>query len=98
LRRARGQTQEQLAERSGLSADSIRRLEHGTFSPSLTTILKLCSGLSLRVSTLFEAFELGDMDGLEVRALADLVRSRSQCEVTIIGAVIVGFDRIPPRA
>ncbi|HLT35877.1 MAG TPA: helix-turn-helix transcriptional regulator, partial [Enhygromyxa sp.] len=38
LRRARGMTQEVLAQRSGLSADTIRRLEHGSFSPSLETL------------------------------------------------------------
>ncbi|PRP92406.1 DNA-binding transcriptional repressor PuuR [Enhygromyxa salina] len=57
LRKARGMTQEQLAERSGLSADTIRRLEHGAFSPSLDTIRKLTGGLDLLVSTLFESFE-----------------------------------------
>src|SRR5690606_31169914 len=59
LRRARGMTQEVLAERSRLSADTIRRLEHGSFSPSLDTLKKLCTGLSLPLSRLFESFELG---------------------------------------
>ena len=58
LRRARGLTQEVLAERSGLSADTVRRLEHGSFSPSLVTLNKLCVGLDLRLSSLFESFEL----------------------------------------
>ena len=58
LRRARGMTQEVLAEDSGLSADTIRRLEHGAFSPSLNTLRKLCTGLRIQLSTLFESFEL----------------------------------------
>lgn len=32
LRNVRGLTQEQLAEKSGLAADTIRRAEHGSFS------------------------------------------------------------------
>ena len=60
LRRARGMTQEVLAERCQLSADTIRRLEHGSFSPSLDTLGKLCTGLDLQLSTLFESYELGD--------------------------------------
>lgn len=60
LRRARGQTQEILAEKSGLSADTIRRLEVGSFSPSLNTLRKLCAGLDLNMSTLFESYELGE--------------------------------------
>ena len=62
LRRARGLTQEVLAERSGLSADTIRRLEHGSFSPSLGTIRSLCEGLDLEVSTLFLSLELGERE------------------------------------
>ena len=38
LRRARGVTQDALAQRSGLSADTIRRIEHGSFSASIDTL------------------------------------------------------------
>ena len=101
LRRARGMTQEVLAERSGLSADTIRRLEHGSFSPSLDTLRKLCSGLDLMLSTLFESYELGDRN--EARELMDLLATRRPSELvlatkilrtlfeeldTVIGAVI----------
>ena len=58
LRRARGQTQETLAEGTALSADTIRRLEHGSFTPSLETLGKVCDGLDLELSTLFGGFEL----------------------------------------
>ena len=71
LRRARGQTQEVLAEDTGLSADTIRRLEHGSFSPSLDTLRKLCEGLDLMLSTLFESFEIGEVD--PARELRDML-------------------------
>src|SRR5690606_4676203 len=60
LRRARGVTQDRLAELSKLSADTIRRLEHGAFSPSLETLNKLCGGLGISLTTLFDSFELND--------------------------------------
>jgi transcriptional regulator with XRE-family HTH domain len=81
LRRARGMTQEVLAQRSGLSADTIRRLEHGSFSPSLETLRKLCLGLDLQLSTLFEAYELGARD--ESRELADLLATRTPRELAL---------------
>lgn len=81
LRRARGLTQELLAGRSGLSPDTIRRLEHGSFSPSLETLRKLCVGLDLQLSTLFEAFELGSRS--ESRELADLLAFRSPRELVL---------------
>jgi transcriptional regulator with XRE-family HTH domain len=75
LRRVRGLTQDELAERSGLSADTVRRLEHDTFSPSLDTLIKLCEGLSLSLSTLFLAFELDERE--DAREIRDLLGSRS---------------------
>ena len=59
LRLRRQLTQEELAARSTLSADTIRRLESGAFSPSLDTLTKLCSGLDVQLSTFFRALELG---------------------------------------
>jgi transcriptional regulator with XRE-family HTH domain len=69
LREARGLTQEQLAERARLSSDTIRRLEYGTFSPSLDTLGKLVVGLSLDLATLFESFVLPER-GAEREILA----------------------------
>lgn len=86
LRRARGMTQEVLAERSGLSADTIRRLEHGSFSPSLDTLRKLCVGLDLMLSTLFESFELGARN--ETRELIDLIATRSARELILATKVL----------
>jgi transcriptional regulator with XRE-family HTH domain len=57
LRKARGLTQEELAERCELATDTIRRLEHGSFSPSLRTLRKLAKGFELSVAQLFEGFE-----------------------------------------
>jgi transcriptional regulator with XRE-family HTH domain len=60
LRRSRGLTQEELAEAAAVSADTVRRLEHGCFSPSLTTLRKLVGGLDIGLSTLFTSFELDE--------------------------------------
>lgn len=79
-------TQDILAERCGLSADTIRRLEHGHFSPSLETLRKLCLGLDLLLSTLFESFELGDLN--QSRELADLLATRSPSELELAGRVL----------
>jgi len=86
LRRARGVTQDRLAELSKLSADTIRRLEHGAFSPSLETLNKLCGGLGISLTTLFDSFELND--GRERKLLVDLVASRSVREVEMITRVV----------
>jgi transcriptional regulator with XRE-family HTH domain len=97
LRRARGLTQEQLAERSGLSSDTIRRLEHGAFSPSLETLTKLCGGMSLRLSTLFTAFELSERD--DAREIVDLLASRRPDQYRLAHRVLrTLFDELDRQA
>jgi transcriptional regulator with XRE-family HTH domain len=100
LRKSRGLTQEVLAERCGLSPDTIRRLEHGSFSPSLETLVKLVGGLDLLLSTLFESFELGARN--EARELLDLLRSRSpedlELATRVLRALFDGLDGRAPRA
>lgn len=86
LRRARGVTQDVLAVRSGLSADTIRRIEHGSFSASIDTLRKLCTGLGVSPATLFESFDLGRTD--DRRELFDLISARSDAEVGLIARVV----------
>ena len=64
-------TQEDLAESAGLSADTIRRVEQGSFSPSLDTITKVCDGMSLTRGTVFTSYEVGERD--VSRELADAI-------------------------
>jgi transcriptional regulator with XRE-family HTH domain len=84
LREAHGLTQDVLARRCGLSADTIRRLEHGSFSPSLRTIRKLAKGFELSVMQLFAGFEVDGHDE-ETGDLVALVRGREP--QTIAGLV-----------
>ncbi|EDM77798.1 DNA-binding protein [Plesiocystis pacifica SIR-1] len=81
LRRARGLTQEGLAERADLSADTIRRLENGGFSPSLVTLVKLTRGLELRLSTLIASYEMWLLPA--ERELADLLVGREEEKVRL---------------
>lgn len=59
LRTARAITQDDLALMSGLSVDSIRRIERGALSPSLDTIHKIANGLRVSLFTLFYGVEEG---------------------------------------
>lgn len=98
LRRARGYKQDMLALRCGLSADTIRRLERGDFSPSLETLRKLCKGFGLQLSTLFEAFELGE-PATPVREINDLLAYRSTTEHALALRVLRAlFDELDAHA
>ena len=82
LRQARGLTQEQLAERSGLSTDAVRRIEHGRFSPTLTTLSKLAHGLRLSLSTFFGGLEDGHPE--PVGEIVDFLQQRKPEEVQLV--------------
>jgi len=86
LRRSRGLTQEELAERSELSVDAIRRIERDAFSPSLETLRKLCKGLDISLRTLFQGFERERRD--YVAELCDFLARRNQREVKLAWRVV----------
>ncbi|MGV9676456.1 helix-turn-helix domain-containing protein [Nocardia sp. NPDC003482] len=54
LRRARGLTQEQLAERSDLALPTIAAIERGKRWPRLMTLQKLAKALHVPTGDLFE--------------------------------------------
>lgn len=53
LREKRGFTQEQLAERAGLSAHYVGNLEQGARKPSLNALFQLCEALGTTPNDLF---------------------------------------------
>lgn len=86
LRTARRLTQEKLAERSELSVDAIRRIERGSFSPSLETLGKLAGGLNVSLKTLFQGFERDRTD--QVAEICDFLAHRSGREVQLAWRVL----------
>jgi transcriptional regulator with XRE-family HTH domain len=75
LRKNRKLTQEQLARRAGLSADTIRRLEHGEFSPSFDTMIKTACGLGISLIALFcDTYDEPDELASLARGLPDVYR------------------------
>ncbi len=54
VREKRGMTQEQLAEKAGVSRAYLARLEIGMHDPPLSTLEKLAKALEVRVTKLLE--------------------------------------------
>jgi transcriptional regulator with XRE-family HTH domain len=52
-----GMTQEELAEKSGLSESTISAAETGRRTLRFSTIMKICQGLEIRAETLVEEME-----------------------------------------
>ena len=77
-----GANSRELAELARLSADTIRRLEHGSFSPSLDTLRGLCRGLGMSLSTLFLSYEVGEPE--PAAECVDMLRGRSDAEIKLV--------------
>lgn len=68
-RRAKGLTQAQLGEASGLSEEWLRRIERGAGAPSFETLEALAAALSCGVGELFSPITPREMIGSRVGAL-----------------------------
>jgi transcriptional regulator with XRE-family HTH domain len=86
FRKKRNMTQGVLAQRARLSVDTIRRLERGSFSPTLETLFRVCDGLNISLHTMCEGLESQRTD--LVKMIADLVASRSEREARLVWRVI----------
>ena len=52
-REARGLTQKQLSERTGIAQTDISKLERGNANPSLRTLQRLAAGMGMKVKIEF---------------------------------------------
>lgn len=93
VRRERNLSQQALADRSDLAVDTVRRVESGTFSPSLETLSRLARGLQISLSTLFTRID-GDQDNTLAEELWDYLSSRSEAELKVARRILVAlFER-----
>jgi transcriptional regulator with XRE-family HTH domain len=98
-RKATGLSQFQLAERSGLSADFIGKVERGTTSPSLESLKAIADALHLPLRDLFEG-EPGTGPGSEaLMELVQLCQGRAKEDVQLlVGMAQLIFQRRRDRS
>jgi transcriptional regulator with XRE-family HTH domain len=87
LRRAAGLSQEQLAERADVAADTIGKLERSQFSPSVETLRKVAHGLGCSPGRLLALFEADPTSSGEHEVLATYRRSDRRTREAIRAAV-----------
>jgi transcriptional regulator with XRE-family HTH domain len=98
-RKATGLSQFQLAERSGLSADFIGKVERGTTSPSLESLKAIADALHLPLRDLF-AGEPGASPAQEaLMELVQLCRGHAKEDVELlVGMAQLVFQRRRDRS
>ncbi len=55
-----GMTQEQLAEKTDVSSNSISRIERGQLVPSLSTLVDICNALNIGADAVLAAYITAD--------------------------------------
>ena len=59
-RKERGMTQEQLAEKTDVSSNSISRIERGQLVPALSTLIDICNALGIGADAVLAAYISAD--------------------------------------
>jgi len=70
LRRAKDMTQEQVAERAGLSLQSVGEIERGRGNPTLVNVERLSDALDVELT---ELFDLGDVKMTREQAIQEIL-------------------------
>jgi transcriptional regulator with XRE-family HTH domain len=84
LRSVRSWTQDDLAERAGLSSDSIRRMETGRMSPTLATLQKLALGFGVEIAKLVEGVDRRRKRGDVAAQLSDFMATKSDRDAAML--------------
>jgi transcriptional regulator with XRE-family HTH domain len=78
LRKARKLSQEELAERAGISTQYVSQIERGKENPTLDLLFKLSDGLKVSLSDLCDFETEGINQRQAGEAIRELVRSADQ--------------------
>jgi len=84
LRRAKDMTQEQVAERAGLSLQSVGEIERGRGNPTLVNIERLSAALDENLTALFDLGDVGLTKEQARKELLELLASASEEQVRAI--------------
>lgn len=97
-RRDAGMTQEQLAERCGVTVETISRLERGKQVPSLARLVVVAESLGTGLPALLEETKREDRRSKAVRRLVAVVAERSADEIEMVADVarrlFLNLDRL----
>jgi transcriptional regulator with XRE-family HTH domain len=94
-RRRRRLTQEQLAERAGLSYKFIGEIERGTGNPTLTTLERLSTALDIQIPDFFEP--RGDREPRDAYVISARGVELAREAIVSLGALIEQAERPRPR-
>ena len=60
IRKERGMTQEELADKSGITSNTVSRIERGLLIPALPTLIDICNALGTGADSILAAYITAD--------------------------------------
>lgn len=60
IRKERGLTQEQLADKAAITSNTVSRLERGLIVPALPTLVDICNALEVGADAILAAYVVAD--------------------------------------
>ena len=60
IRKVRGMTQEDLADKSGITSNTVSRIERGLLIPALPTLIDICNALGTGADSILAAYITAD--------------------------------------
>ena len=60
IRKERGMTQEDLADKSGITSNTVPRIERGLLIPALPTLIDICNALGTGADSILAAYITAD--------------------------------------
>ena len=60
IRKERGMTQEDLADKSGITSNTVSRIERGLLIPALPTLIDICNALGAGADSILAAYITAD--------------------------------------
>ena len=95
IRKAKGYTQEQLAELAGCHPTYIGQIERGEKNATIESILKITKALKISLSQLFENIDgnRGDENNYYPLMCYELILSKTKFEQEVIYKIIVDIDK-----
>ena len=60
IRKERGRTQEDLADKSGITSNTVSRIERGLLIPALPTLIDICNALGTGADSILAAYITAD--------------------------------------
>lgn len=94
LRKIRKLTQEQLAERCGVSTSCVSRWENDSLQPNSKNILALTKALDANITELFPSYAVQLPESMIIREIISILEDMSESEQKFVLETLIRYQEV----